>query len=56
MQVVLGVYVNNFRMAGKIFSIKQAWTSLKEHIETGEVSESDGTTYLDCMQSKVDIP
>ena len=54
-QLFLGVYVDDFHLCGKTDNLAAAWADLKKHIDFGEVSPFDGTTYLGCTQDKLKI-
>ena len=56
LQVFLGVYVDDFHLSGKATGMKSAWAALEKHIDYGEITEFNGTTYLGCTQREVKIP
>jgi hypothetical protein len=55
-QVFLGVYVDDFHMAGKSKQLAGAWEALRQHITFGDINKFDGTTYLGCTQESCDVP
>ena len=56
LQVFLGLYVDDFHMAGKEAGVRAAWDILKKTITLGDVTNFDGNTYLGCTQKSFDIP
>ena len=55
-QVFLGVYVDDFHMAGKSTGMKKAWELIKTNITLGKIEPFAGNTYLGCTQHDVEVP
>jgi hypothetical protein len=56
LQVFLGVYVDDFHMAGKSTGMKKAWELIKTNITLGKIEPFAGNTYLGCTQHDVEVP
>ena len=56
LQVFLGVYVDDFHLSGKSTGMEATWTALKKHIDFGDITDFNGTTYLGCTQKEVKNP
>ena len=54
MKVFLGVYVDDFHMAGKTENLPIMWQRLRKHLDLDPPKPFDGITYLGCTQ--VDVP
>jgi len=52
----LGVYVDDFHMAGRTEHMEQAWKDLRAVIDFGDSTDFNNTTYLGCQQQKIDPP
>ena len=50
LQVFLGVYVDDFHMAGNKDGVDRAWEPIKTNITLGKIEPFAGNTYLGCTQ------
>ena len=55
-QLFLGVYVDDFHMAGKADNLAPMWEKLGKVIDLDEPVSFDGNTYLGCQQENVIVP
>ena len=51
----LGVYVDDFHMAGKEGQMKEAWDDLKQQMTFGDITPFHGNTYLGNTQQDIEI-
>ena len=56
LQVFLGVYVDDFHLAGRKKNLPEVWRLLKEEIDLDPPVPFNGNTYLGCLQNDVEIP
>jgi hypothetical protein len=54
--VFLGVYVDDFHMAGDKDGMLEAWKLIKTNITLGKIEPFAGNTYLGCTQHMVEVP
>ena len=55
MQVFLGVYVDDFHMAGRTENLAKAWTLLRKKMDLGPSLPFHQNTYLGCTQTEVAV-
>jgi DNA (cytosine-5)-methyltransferase 1 len=56
LKVFLGVYVDDFHMAGDKDGMLEAWKLIKTNITLGKIEPFAGNTYLGCTQHMVEVP
>ena len=55
MQVFLGVYVDDFHMAGRTENLAKAWALLRKKMDLGPSLPFNQNTYLGCTQTEVAV-
>ena len=55
LQIFLGVYVDDFHMAGKSANLKPAWEMLRKKMDLGPSLPFNQNTYLGCTQKEVAV-